>query len=294
MSRRGVEIHHEDPADSLSWRIGDVEVIRVEESVVEMSPRYLLPDVSQELLDATGDWQHPFFTDDGRMMLSMHSFVVRSGDNTILVDTCVGAHVERPLPGDAGFVERLAAALPGGFDSVTHVVCTHLHFDHVGWNTRLVDGEWLPTFPNARYLVSEAELASTEADDDMDVLDSSITPLIEAGLLDAVGQDHRIDDRIAFVPSSGHTPGHICVGIDSAGEQALITGDSFHSPIQFAHPEISATHADFDSAAARATRRRLIQELVDQPTVVLGTHFAPPTAGRVRSGEDRAWFDAGR
>lgn len=292
MSTREIDIHHEDPDDALRWHIGEVEVVRVEESVVEMSPRYLLPELSQDLLDSCGDWTKPFFTDDGRMLLSVHSFVVFSGGLTVVVDTCVGAHGDQPLPGDAGFGDRLARVIPGGLGAVDVVVCTHLHFDHVGWNTTRVDGRWVPTFPNARYLVSADELAGTQANDHMGVIEPTIAPLLEHDVLDAVAPDHRIDANLRLVPSSGHSPGHVCVQIESAGERALITGDSFHCPVQFAHPEISATYADFDSAAATITRERLIGELADSDTLVMGTHFARPTAGRVRSGDERAWFDS--
>ena len=149
----------------------------------------------------------------------------------------------------------------------------------------------MPTFPNARYLVSKDELDGTQANDLMGVMEPSITPLIERGMLDAVESDHRIHENVCLVPSAGHSPGHVCVMIESGGERALITGDSFHSPPQFAHPEVSATYADTDSAAATATRLRLLEQLVDADTIVLGTHFARPTAGRVRSGPERAWFD---
>ncbi|MGI9645310.1 MAG: MBL fold metallo-hydrolase [Ilumatobacteraceae bacterium] len=287
---RRVVVRHEDPADALRWWVGEVIITRVPEGVIELSPRWLLPDLSRELLASCGDWVAPYFTTDGRMLLSMHSFVVESGDNVVVVDTCVGAHTPRPLPGDDGFGARLTQALPDGLESVDVVVCTHLHFDHVGWNTRRVGDEWVPTFPNACYLVTEAELEAARADGS-EIMEPSVTPLVERGLLDAVTPDHRIDDRVRLVDSAGHTPGHVCVAIESAGERALITGDSFHTPVQFAHPELAATYADSDSPAAAATRERLIGELADTTTVVLGTHFAPPTAGHVRRGAEGVWFE---
>ena len=284
-------VHHEDPADALRWRVGDVTVTRVPEGVIEISPRWLMPDLTRELLAGVGDWVESYFTAEGRMLLSMHSFVVESGDLVVVVDTCVGGHTPRPLPGDDGFGTRLEQALPGGVESVDVVVCTHLHFDHVGWNTRRVGDAWVPTFPNARYLVSEEELRATRADDGMEVMEPSVTPLAERGLLDAVAPDHHIDGCVRLVPSAGHSPGHVCVEIESAGERALITGDSFHTPVQFAHPEISATYADFDPAAATTTRERLIDELRDSATLVFGTHFAPPTAGHVRRSAGGTWFE---
>jgi glyoxylase-like metal-dependent hydrolase (beta-lactamase superfamily II) len=288
---RRVVVHKPQPADALTWRVGEVSIARCLETVTEMSPRYLLPDLSRELVAGLPEWAGPFFTPAGMMLLSVHSFVVQSGDLTVVVDTCIGDHSDHSLPGDAEFVDRLAAAIPGGLEAVDFVVCTHMHFDHVGWNTRLIDGEWVPTFPNARYLVSKDELDGTQANDLMGVMEPSITPLIERDMLDAVESDHRIDENLCLVPSAGHSPGHVCVMIESGGERALITGDSFHSPAQFAHPEVSATYADTDSAAATATRLRLLEQLVDADTMVLGTHFSRPTAGRVRSGPEGAWFD---
>jgi glyoxylase-like metal-dependent hydrolase (beta-lactamase superfamily II) len=278
-------VHHEDPADALSWRIGDVTISRVEESVIELPWRWLLPDATPELIDDCRPWIAPFVLDDPMtMLLSMHTFVVQSGGLTVVVDTCVGGDIERPLPGDPEFGSRLDAAIPGGFAAVDIVLCTHLHFDHVGLNTQLVDGEWLPTFPNARYLMSTDELASTLADDHMDVVKTSVQPLLDAGLVDAVTSDHRIDRQLRLAPSPGHTPGHVHLVIESTGATAMITGDLAHHPIQLRHTDIAATHADADSEGSRSTRRSFVRAVVDRDVLVLGTHFAPPVSGYLVNG----------
>ena len=274
----------------MHWNVGEVRVTRVVEREVEFPASGLLPELTSEIIDGLGEWASPYFTADHKIRLSIHSFIVQSPDTTMVVDTCVGAHTERMIPGDAEFGDRLVNALPGGLASVDVVVCTHLHFDHVGWNTIEVDGAMVPMFPNARYLVSDAELTGTFEDDHMEVIEPSIRPLLDAGVLDAVASGHRIDNSLRLVPSAGHSPGHVCVGIDSNGSSGLITGDSFHSAAQVAHPEI-ASSADYDSRASTATRNALLADLVDGPTVMFGSHFSVPTAGRVRSGRDTNWLD---
>jgi glyoxylase-like metal-dependent hydrolase (beta-lactamase superfamily II) len=291
--RRPLVVHHEPAGSCLVWQVGEVSIARVEEGVIEVPRHWLLPGVTDDQLAACRGWIDPFFSESGeRMMLSIHTFVVRTGALTIVVDTCIGDTTARPLPGDGDFLGRLASAIPGGLAGVDVVICTHLHFDHVGWNTRRVDSEWVPTFPNARYLVTHDELAHTRDDDHMAVMDPSVTPLVDAGVLDAVASDHRIDDRVRLAPSPGHTPGHVCVVVESMGETAIITGDMAHSPVQFAYPELAATAHDADSIGSTATRREFVAANRDAGTLVLGTHFAPPTAGRIRTdGSARTWFD---
>ncbi len=295
----------------LSWSIGAMTVTRVEESIIPLTAKVLLPDTTPGHIEANRPWIDPYFdgVEDGHpvMRLSIHSFVIDAGDTTIVVDTCVGPDPERSLPGDVGFVDRLDAKLratgSGGLDGVDVVVCTHVHFDHVGWNTRTVDGVTVPTFPNARYLVTRAELDEVEADDHMGVLDPSIRPLREAGVLDAIDLDsteldgsdanagrYRICDGVELVATPGHTAGHVSVLLRSDGDEALITGDAFHSPVQFADPELAAWRFDSDSAASTATRRHLIDRFAGTDALVLGTHFAPPTGGRLVWGEDGVQF----
>ena len=289
-------VTHTEPVEgALTWQIGQVTVRRLVESVIELPPRALLPDLGAELVASCGEWAAPFFTEDGAtMLLSVHSFVIEGGGATIVVDTCIADHSPHVLPGGFGFVDKLNRGITGGFEAVDYVVATHLHFDHVGWNTRRIGGEWVPTFPNARYLASEAELAGVLELDEMGVLDASVQPLLDRGLFDAVPSDHRVTDQVRLIPTPGHSPGHVCVLIESDGERALITGDATHSPVQFAYPEVSATPADHDSVQATETRHSMLELLTDQDILVLGSHFTAPTAGHVRSGAERAWFDTER
>ena len=267
------------------WRIGDVKVSRVVEMEVAGGTRFILPNATRDACRPYR-WMHPHFMDDaGNLVMSIHALVVDTGACRIVVDTCIGNDKERDIPAwshlQTGFLEDLAAA---GYarDTVDTVLCTHLHVDHVGWNTMLVDGQWLPTFPNARYLVAEQEwnywrdVAASGP-----VLADSVRPVIDAGLVDFVPTDHRLCEEVWLEPTPGHTPGHVSVRIASAGEQALITGDCIHHPCQMTRPDWCSS-ADYDQAAARRTREALLERHADGDTLVIGTHFATPTAGYVK------------
>jgi glyoxylase-like metal-dependent hydrolase (beta-lactamase superfamily II) len=275
-------------APTLRWSVGDVTITRVEESVTPVPASYLLPKITSDQIEGQRPWIDPFFDGDA-MLLSVHSFVVESGGTTIVVDTCAGMHEGRPLTGEPGFLDRLADEVDGGLAGIDVVVCTHLHFDHIGWNTvQDATGTWVPAFPNARYLVTEAELTGFHERDEGGIAATSLTPLAEAGVLEPVGLDHRITSEVRFLATLGHTPGHVSVIVESGGSTAVITGDATHSPIQFAHPEIAANRVDHDSEQSTATRRDLIARYRDTGTLVLGTHFAPPTAGVLVSSDTGA------
>ena len=275
-----------------TWKIGDVTITQIVEVVSPMPLNVLFPDATPERLAPLSDWLRPHFLDDaGNMILSIHAFAIRSGDTRIIVDTCLGNGKSRPIPNwsdlETTFLSDLEAA---GFpaEAVDRVLCTHLHFDHVGWNTVRRDGRWVPTFPNARYLVGEKEWAHWETEDDPfapEAKQDSILPIFEAGLVDLVSPDHRVTDEIELIPTPGHTPGHVSVRIRSRGQEAIITGDMFHHPFQFAHPDWTDT-ADVDGELAHRTRVEFCSRFGDGPALILGTHFAAPTAGHiVRDGE---------
>ena len=273
--------------ENLTWSVGDVTITRVEEGVTYVDASVLMPDFTPAMLDPHRDWLMPHFFSDRnhKMALSIHSFVVESQGKTIVVDTCVGDE-QAPLPSDPAFVDRLHAAVDGGLDSVDVVLCTHLHFDHVGWNLRTDDGARVPTFPNARYLFAATEVEHTRTNDHMGVLGPSIDPIIDAGLADLVETDHIVTGEVRLLPTPGHTPGHVSVLIESTGESALITGDMTHTPLQFARPDLAASAFDTDSVQSTQTRIDIIERFADSDTLVLGTHFAPPTAGHLnRTGE---------
>ena len=242
----------------------------------------------------------PHFMDEaGNLKMSVHALIVETPDRCIVVDTCIGNDKERNVPNwnmlQTTFLEDLEAA---GFDrmKVDTVMCTHLHVDHVGWNTMLVDGEWVPTFPNARYLVAEKEWRYWDANEDEGygpILDDSVRPIVEAGLMDFVDMEHRICDEVWLEPTPGHTPGHVSVHIASNGEEALITGDCIHHPCQMSRTDWCSS-ADFDQAQGKATRESLLGRYVDSGVLIIGTHFATPTAGHVKPrSEGGYWLDVG-
>jgi len=231
------------------------------------------------------------------MLLSIHALLVEAPGLRLVVDTCIGNDKQRGMLGGQSlstpFLQHLADA-GWSRESVDAVVCTHLHVDHVGWNTMLQDGAWVPTFPNARYLIGKQELAHWSAHDDAEqqvILSDSVKPILDAGLAELVEMDHRISPEIRLTPSIGHTPGHVSVMIESKGETAVITGDMTHHPCQLAHPDWSPPF-DTDPKAAAATRARMFAEWADKPILVIGTHYAAPTAGHVKRDGEAFRFDA--
>ncbi len=272
----------------MQWQIGKVRVTKLVELEATGGSRFLLPQATPEEAKKI-DWLVPDFADEnGRLKLSIHALVVDAPGRRILVDTCLGNDKQgRRIPHwndrKGSFLADMAAA---GFpvDSIDTVLCTHLHTDHVGWNTMLVDGRWVPTFPKARYLFGRREYehwsTQTTHEQQLAVFADSVKPIADAGLVRLVESDAQICPEIRLMPTAGHTPGHVSVVIESEGEQAFITGDIAHHPCQLAHPQWNST-ADGDPPAAEATRRRVFGGLAGKPVLVIGTHFAGRTAGRV-------------
>jgi glyoxylase-like metal-dependent hydrolase (beta-lactamase superfamily II) len=270
------------------WRVGEVTVTKIVELEVTGGSRFILPQATPEAVLPIG-WLQPDFADErGRLKMSIHALVIETPSRRIIVDTCLGNDKEnRRIPSwnnlQTGFLADLGA---GGYppETIDTVICTHLHVDHVGWNTVLVAGRWVPTFPQARYLMGRVEYKhwthQNEREDMSAVLADSVAPVWDAGLVDLVETDHQICDEVCLIPTLGHTPGHVSVRIVSQGEEALITGDFMHHPCQIAHPEWSST-ADSDPTLARLTRERVLTGLADTPILVIGTHFAGRTAGRI-------------
>ena len=277
--------------ENLSWQIGDVKVTRITELEMPTSARFLFDNLTQEMLLGI-DWLQPHFVNErGYMLMSIHALVVESNGKRIIVDTCLGNDKQRAVEGwnmrNGPFLQDLSSSgLPR--ESIDTVLCTHLHVDHVGWNTMMVDGAWVPTFPNAEYLFARTEWEywrETEDKDYGDIMADSVRPIIDAGLATLVDTDHKLTNEVWLQPTPGHTPGHVSVRISSKGEHAVITGDMTHHPCQFAHPEWAA-NVDYDQAQSTATRRAFYNELAGEPVLVIGTHFATPTAGHiVRDGE---------
>jgi glyoxylase-like metal-dependent hydrolase (beta-lactamase superfamily II) len=283
----------------LTWKIGDVKITRIPEVVVPLALGEFLPEATPEAVAPHRGWLEPhFLKPDGKFDLSIHGLVVDAGELRILVDTCLGPH---PIPGfeqiGDGAEDFLAGLAAAGYprETINVVLCTHLHFDHIGWNVMREGDRIVPAFPNARYLFARAEWEhwshAKEAGIYASTIDAAVRPIVAAGLADFVDPDHKLCDTVRLVPSAGHTPGHVSVEIASRGERALITGDMTHHPVQWAEPDWKMP-ADSDSAAAAATRRRIAASLADEPVLVIGTHYAPPCAGHLVRGARGVWFRA--
>jgi glyoxylase-like metal-dependent hydrolase (beta-lactamase superfamily II) len=270
----------------LHWQVGDVRITRIVELTTASLGPHLLPQATPERL-ARLPWLAPFVDDMHRIVLSIHTLVLETPDRCIVVDTCIGNDKQRNYPRwnrmQGKFLDDFVAA---GFalEAVDTVLCTHMHVDHVGWNTRLVDGAWQPTFQRARYLFAESEWRywQREPQEYGPVIEDSVQPIFDAGLATLVDESHRVSHEIQLEPTPGHTPGHVSVHITSRGEEAVITGDMIHHPCQIAHPGWSST-ADFDQFRSATTRTRFLERYADRPVLIIGTHFAAPTAGRIVS-----------
>ena len=273
-----------------SWNVGSVKVTAVVESADKTSPRFLFRSLTREgVLEVVGEapWLQPDFVDaEGYLLMKTQCLVIDTGDLRIAVDTCVGNDKVRVNAGwnslQTNFLNDFAAA---GYDpdTIDFVVCTHLHVDHIGWNTKLVDGTWVPTFPNARYVFVARELEHWQgepATHGEDLLGDSVTPIIDAGLVDLVDSTHVLCPQVRFDPTPGHTPGHVCVVVESDGVQAVITGDMIHSPIQIARTQLSSDF-DTDQVMSAATREDFLARYLDE-ALVIGTHWGGAGSGRIR------------
>jgi len=284
----------------LEWKIGDVKITSIHELRVSGDNEFVLPDASNAECKKIG-WLEPHFMDsDGYLVFVVQAFVVDTGTRKIVVDTCIGNDKETGVePWDNMQTSFLQDMIAAGYppEEIDTVMCTHLHVDHVGWNTKLVDGKWIPTFPNARYLAARSEWEFWSKHEDEHGFDlvrkQSIQPVVDAGLLDLVEWDHEVAPEVRLEPTPGHTPGHVSVVVASNGNKAIITGDCIHHPVQLTRPEWCSS-ADNDPQHALATRKALIEKYVNSGTVFIGSHFPAPTGGQIRplEGEHgRYWLD---
>lgn len=281
-----------------SWKIGDVGVTRLQEQEPVWPGTMILPDATPDNVKREGEWLQAFTDQAGAFRLSIHSLLIESEGRRIVVDTCVGNHKVRP-----GFKDWNDLRLPFLTDfekafsreSIDTVVCTHLHLDHVGWNTTLENGKWVPTFPKARYLMSQPEWDYwSKFDGSADFknpIDDSVRPVIDAKLAELVEPTHRLTGEVWLESTPGHTPGHVSVRISSRGENAVISGDMMHHPIQVAHPDW-VVEFDNNPALAVETRKSFVERYCDQPVLVLGTHFAGPTGGHIARRNGTFRFEA--
>jgi glyoxylase-like metal-dependent hydrolase (beta-lactamase superfamily II) len=275
-------------------KIGDARAVRIEESY---EPNFAAGDFfpgswRPEVVEQHREWMlpHHYDPETGKLKLSIHSWLLRIGGKTILIDTCVGNHKPRPrrpfwdMMSSDRYEEGLAATKLT-VDEIDYVMCTHLHVDHVGWNTRLENGRWVPTFPRAKYLFADRELehwTQRQKDDPASCpwIEDSVLPIVAANRAELVKSDHTLCDAVHLLPTPGHTIDHYAVQIGKLGNDAIITGDMIHSPLQARYPEIGM-FSDYDSKQAGETRRALFDRICDTPTVLCTAHFPAPSTGRV-------------
>lgn len=280
--------------------IGDIAVSRVVEMEGPMMrPQDLVPAATEQAMEIHRHWLEPHFLDpNGMLIMSIQSFLVRTRHHNILIDTCIGNDKQRENPGWSNLqlpYLRDLEATGVSIEDIDIVLCTHLHIDHVGWNTRLEDGRWVPTFPNARYLFSKAEWDYWNQDKvaqmfNLPCIEDSVAPVVEAGLAEMVELDHQINDAIRLEPLVGHTAGHVGLHLTSEDHEAVLSADVMHHPVQAAEPNWAAEFLDVDPDAARETRIYFIDQYVDRDVLVLGGHFAHPSAGRLVSKGDHVQF----
>lgn len=284
---------------------GDIKIEKIIDMIEPFPAARAYPKEDLAPAEQYRDWLEPHFYDfqAQAIILSFHSYIIRTPFHTILIDTCIGNHktfggmIEKWGKREGPFLDNLAAVGVSP-QEIDYVMCTHLHADHVGWNTQLRDGRWVPTFPRAKYVFSKNDLdASRERAKDAQTayiapsFQESVLPIIEARQAEIIDTDFSLDDALTVLPTHGHTPGHYCVQVDSGNRKGILTGDVLHSAVGIAHPEWTTTFCE-DKAKANATRAALVDSLTDQDVTLMPAHFAGPTAGRIISqkGSDRRKF----
>ncbi len=276
-------------------QLGDITINRILEwEAPFMTLAEFFDEALPEAVEPHRHWLEPRALEPGtgKIILPVQSYLLRSRHHSILIDTCIGCRKSydsfpewRDLR-DEIWLRNLAAAgaLP---EDIDYVFCTHLHGDHCGWNTQLVDGRWAPTFANAKYILAQDEYAASEAEGSA-VFRENVLPIMEAGQAVLVDTDYALDDEVWLTPALGHTPGHVAVNIASRGQKAVMCGDLMHSPIQLAHPEWSPNF-DHDPALSAATRKSFLENHCETDTLVLTAHFPSPSVGHVVPHADRAF-----
>jgi glyoxylase-like metal-dependent hydrolase (beta-lactamase superfamily II) len=278
-------------------KVGNLTIHRiVEQEGPFFDALQFFPTLTKELLAENLGWLYPRFVDkDGKLMLCIQSYLVETPQHKILIDTCVGNHKPRPLRPfwnmlDSDRFEKGLAAAGFGVGDIDFVMCTHLHVDHVGWNTRLENGRWVPTFPKARYVFAGRELeywTKREKDDATTCpwVTDSVLPIVAAKRADLVESDYAFNDHVTLIPTPGHTIDHYSVHVGKAGADAVITGDMIHSPIQARYPELGMS-SDYDSKQSSRTRRSLFGRFCDTSTLICTAHFPQPSTGRIKRWKD--------
>jgi glyoxylase-like metal-dependent hydrolase (beta-lactamase superfamily II) len=283
---------------STSLNLGEISISRIIESEAALfDAKTFFPALTDAMLKEHASWLYPRCIEpkSDKVVLAIQSYLVRTRHHTILVDTCVGNDKPRPnrpfwhMQKGRAYEEGLAAA-GVRVEDIDFVLCTHCHVDHVGWNTRLDNGRWVPTFPNARYIMSAKELefwtARHKADpESCPWVGDSVVPILEAGKAELIESDHIVSEAVRLVPTPGHTIDHFSVMVGRQGADALVTGDMVHSPLQCRYPEMGM-FSDYDSPQAGRTRREIFSRLASTPTLLCAAHFPSPSVGRLEPWED--------
>ena len=275
--------------------VGDIEVLPIVDiDPFDIAASIIFPDLDLSDLQPHRDWLEPRFLTADTVRLVVRSWLLRVDETTVLIDACVGDHKDRSWREDwhhrSGGVLLRELALRGvGPDDVDFVCCSHFHADHVGWNTQLLDGRWVPTFPKARTLAARTEFDHWQAradqgEDDFRIkpFKDSVLPVHEAGLLDLVDDGYEVTSGLTLRRSPGHTPGHMSVEATRDGARAVFCGDVIHSPIQMLLPGLSSAFCA-DAAQAAQTRRRLLEDLEDTQALLVPIHFRGSGVCRVKA-----------
>jgi len=277
---------------SLIFSVGDLTIHRAIEQEVPFFPALeLLPQLTLEVLAENRAWlrQAKAMNEADVLILCFQSYIVRTPHHTILIDSCIGNDKPRParsnwhMKSDDTYMRALTAAgiTPADID---YVMCTHLHADHVGWNTRLENGRWVPSFPKARYVFGKTEYDYwTEQYKKAEVppFADSVLPVVEADRAEIVGNDFAIGDHLRILPTPGHTPGHAAFALGKGKDDAVFSGDLMHTPLQTLYPELSPKF-DVDQAQAAVTRRNFLERYCDTDTLCCTAHFPSPSVGRIK------------
>jgi glyoxylase-like metal-dependent hydrolase (beta-lactamase superfamily II) len=276
----------------LKKQLGDIVIHRILESESpDFDPYAFFPQTPKEAWAPHLSWLQPKAVDPktGNLVFPMQSFLLRTQHHTIMVDTCVGDHKQRVRPqwnmtSTGAYLQRLAetGVRP---EQVDYVMCTHMHSDHVGWNTRMQDGRWVPTFPKAKYLMSGKELEywqTLHKQTPQNQIADSVLPIVAAGKAQLVTNDFRLSDEVWFESTPGHTPDHMSVRVQSKGAQAVVTGDLIHSPVQCLEPDW-VPRPDYDPPLAAQTRRAFMERYAETDVLICASHFPSPSFGHFRA-----------
>jgi len=281
------------------FKVGSATIARVEETYGPTYPaKQIFPALSPEILAEHAHWLAPahYEAETGLIKLSVHSWLLQIGGQKILIDACCGNQKDKPGRPfwhmmNTPYLERLAAA-GARPDEIDLVMCTHLHHDHVGWNTRRADGKWVPTFPKARYVFSKPDFEyyrkidadPKEGPAELGTFRECVLPIVEAGRADLVTGPHRLNDAIEIVPAPGHSAGHVVFWLESQGKRAAFIGDIWHHLLQVYYPDWNFPK-NSDADQARQSRRMVLKRCAAADALVLPAHVGAPFAGHIDATE---------